>query len=253
MAHADGGPLAQSEEEPDASGVHLSKEPTTEAGWRAVLSTDGGALEAPVEALLHAYFRLQRRHAETVRWAEALAGALERVPLGLVVLLERRICVANREAYRLIDGRGLRRTVDDELAATDAAVHGKLAAAIERLERGERPRVALVVPRPDGCLQMVLTQGGPSLPDAIVVALADAKAAPETDLEAYRSLYGLTPTESKVAAQLVLGRSPREIAEVLGVGVETTRTHVKHILHKMGCHRQVDVVRRLVTGPASLR
>lgn len=253
MGHADAGPLARSEEEPDASGVHLSKEPTTEAGWRAVLSVDGGTLEPPVEALLGAYFRLQRRHAQLVRWAEALSGALERVPLGLVVLLDRRICVANREAYRLIDGRGLRRTVDDELAASEPDVQESLLAALERLERGEAARVVLSVPRTGGALQLVLTSGGVSLPDAIIVALADPNTVPKTDPDSYRCLYGLTPTEAKVAAHLVLGRSPREISQELGVGVETTRTHVKHILHKMGCHRQVDVVRRLVTGPTSLR
>ncbi len=253
MGHADGGPLPRPEEEPDASGVHLSKEPTTEAGWRSVLSTDGGTLEPSLEALLNAYLRLQRRHAETVRWAEALAGALERVPLGLLVLLERRIRVANREAYRLIDGRGLRRTVDDELAASDPDVHESLLVALGRLERGEVARVALCVPRSGGALQLVLTSGGAAMSEAIIVALADPKTTPKTDPESYRSLYGLTPTESKVAAHLVLGRSSREIAKELGVGVETTRTHVKHILQKMGCHRQVDVVRRLVTGPTCLR
>lgn len=253
MAIADRGRTAEPLEQQDAaSGVHVSKEPTNETGWRTLLAPEGGELEAPVEALLNAYLRLKRRHEQLVRNAEALSSALERVPLGLAVLVNRHLVVANREAYRLIDGSGLRRTVEDEIVARDPEIQQELLSAITKIEGGSE-RAALVVPRQGGSLQVVLTQGGPSLPHAIVVALADPETPPTTDADGYRKLYGLTPTEAKVAVQLVLGRSPREIAEHLGVGVETTRTHVKHILHKMGCHRQVDVVRRLVTGPTSLR
>ena len=252
MAIADGGRTAEPLEPDVASGVHVSKEPNTEDGWKALLAPDGRELEPPVEALLNAYMRLRRRHEQLVRNAEALASALERIPLGMAVLVNRHLLVANREAYRLIDGSGLRRTVEDEIVARDGDVQEALIKAISKVEGGAE-RAALVVPRQGGSLQVVLTQGGPSLPHAIVVAMSDPDTPPTTDADGYRKLYGLTPTEAKVAVQLVLGRSPREIAEHLGVGVETTRTHVKHILHKMGCHRQVDVVRRLVTGPTSLR
>jgi DNA-binding CsgD family transcriptional regulator len=70
--------------------------------------------------------------------------------------------------------------------------------------------------------------------------------------ETYAQLYGLTLGEARVAHQLVLGRSPRDAAAELGIGVETVRTHVKNILPKVGCHRQVELVRRLVTGAGAL-
>ncbi|MEM9073129.1 MAG: helix-turn-helix transcriptional regulator [Myxococcota bacterium] len=253
MTHADGGQAEGPGDEPDASGIHISREPTSEVGWREILSVDGRALEPPVEALLTAYLRLKRSHRALVRSAEALAVALERVPLGLVVLVGRRVTVANREAYRLIDGSGLHRTIEDELEARDPAIQRQLEDAFFAIESRKRERVVMNVPQTKGALQVVLTLAGPDLPDGIVMALADPHTMPATDPESYRELYGLTPTECRVVVQLVMGRSSREIARDLGVGVETTRTHVKHILHKMGCHRQVDVVRRLVTGPTSLR
>ena len=67
--------------------------------------------------------------------------------------------------------------------------------------------------------------------------------------EVFREHYALTPTEARVAELLAMGLTAREIADEHGVGVETTRTHVKHILTKVGCRRQVDAVRRLVSGP----
>ena len=252
MAHADGGRWPIVEEAHDASGVHVSDEPRNEAAWRALLAPQGASLPPQVEALLGAYIRLRERHEKLVRSAEAMAAALDRLPLGIVTLTDGRIVSTNRQARRLIDGEGLKRTVEDGLAAHDPDAHRALTEGFETLARGKRERVSLLVPRQRGELHVVLTTAGEALAGTVLVAIADPSEDALTDMDGYRTLYGLTPTEAKVAMHLVLGRAPREIAEVLGVGVETTRTHVKHILAKMGCHRQVDVVRRLVTGPASL-
>jgi DNA-binding CsgD family transcriptional regulator len=58
----------------------------------------------------------------------------------------------------------------------------------------------------------------------------------------------LTPAERKVAMHYARGSSSREIAQVLSVSENTVRTHLAHIFDKMGIHRKVDLMRRLVSG-----
>ncbi len=84
------------------------------------------------------------------------------------------------------------------------------------------------------------------------MVLGDPEHSVVPNAEVFRAHYSLTPTEARVAALLAMGMTAREIAECHRVGVETTRTHVKHILTKVGCRRQVDAVRRLVSGPILL-
>ncbi|PZT70683.1 hypothetical protein DN402_32705 [Streptomyces sp. SW4] len=45
---------------------------------------------------------------------------------------------------------------------------------------------------------------------------------------------GLSPRETEVLAELTRGRTNREIAGRLGVGVRTVATHVEHLLAKLG-------------------
>jgi non-specific serine/threonine protein kinase len=56
------------------------------------------------------------------------------------------------------------------------------------------------------------------------------EARPETDTW----LGLLTPRESEVAALLVRGLSNRQIAAALCITEQTTETHVKHLLNKLG-------------------
>jgi DNA-binding NarL/FixJ family response regulator len=46
--------------------------------------------------------------------------------------------------------------------------------------------------------------------------------------------HNLTPAEMRVLELLPQGRRNREIAEALGVGEETVKTHVSHVLAKLG-------------------
>jgi DNA-binding CsgD family transcriptional regulator len=63
-------------------------------------------------------------------------------------------------------------------------------------------------------------------------------------------LYGLTAAEAKVAVRLAQGLDPKAIAESLGHGVGTTRSHLKRVMEKTGARRQADLVRLILRGPA---
>jgi DNA-binding CsgD family transcriptional regulator len=62
-------------------------------------------------------------------------------------------------------------------------------------------------------------------------------------------LFGLTPTESKVANWLVTGGSIEEYAERRGVSIETARSQLKSILSKTGMRRQAQLVASLLRLP----
>jgi len=57
-----------------------------------------------------------------------------------------------------------------------------------------------------------------------------------------QSLFDLTPSEARVAGQLVTGDSVEDIALASRVSVSTVRTHVRGVLEKTGCDRQAQVV-----------
>ncbi len=242
--------------EPAQSGVHRARRrPQTEEDWREILAPEGEELAGEVEALLSAYERLRRRQAEVAMNAEALAKTLDHLPIGVIMLEDDRVVVSNQAADKLLNGTVFRRGIDDRLSSSEPEVQEQLKGIIEYVASGMSDREAVALEANGQRLHIVVTlvgerdSGGPNL----LMAISDPSSVPNADADAYRALYGLTRTEAEVARQMVLGKTPREIAETLEVGVETTRTHVKHILQKTGCHRQVDAVRLFVTGPAALK
>jgi DNA-binding CsgD family transcriptional regulator len=66
-------------------------------------------------------------------------------------------------------------------------------------------------------------------------------------LETIASSFELTPTELRVLMMIVQVGGVPEIASVLGVSEETTRTHLKRIFSKTNTSRQADLV-KLVAG-----
>ncbi len=64
-----------------------------------------------------------------------------------------------------------------------------------------------------------------------------------------QALYNLTSAEASLAMALAEGRTPEEYAAFYGITPHTPRQQLKSIYKKMGVHRQVDVVRLLLSGP----
>lgn len=66
-----------------------------------------------------------------------------------------------------------------------------------------------------------------------------------------RICYGLTPAECRVALLLADGRSPREIAQMIGVSFNTVRSQIKSVFSKAGVKRQGELIRLLLdhAGP----
>lgn len=74
-----------------------------------------------------------------------------------------------------------------------------------------------------------------------------------SDEERLRLLYHLTRAEARLGVLLARGLTLREAAIRLDVETSTIRTHLQRIYEKTGTHRQSELVRLLLTGPAALR
>ncbi len=61
-----------------------------------------------------------------------------------------------------------------------------------------------------------------------------------------RARYDLTPRELEVLQRLVAGEGTAAVARGLGVRLATARTHIQHVLDKMGVHSRLEAVARAV-------
>ena len=66
--------------------------------------------------------------------------------------------------------------------------------------------------------------------------------------KAREEIVGLTAREEEILIQLSKGYSNKEIADRLELGVETVRTHLKHIYEKMHVRSRTEAVARYITS-----
>jgi DNA-binding CsgD family transcriptional regulator len=86
---------------------------------------------------------------------------------------------------------------------------------------------------------------------ALVLTPVTLPQAPPVEL--VQSLFDLTPAEARVARSLASGETVEAIASARGVSQNTIRAHVRGVLEKTGCNRQVDIVALLTAiSPARL-
>lgn len=98
--------------------------------------------------------------------------------------------------------------------------------------------------KPCACVRALMVVADRELPPSrVLLALMDEPACLATKVVASPiERLGLTAAETRIATRLVDGRSPREIAAELGVGVSTVRTHLARIFAKTGTSRQAELV-----------
>jgi len=77
-----------------------------------------------------------------------------------------------------------------------------------------------------------------------VVLLLDCGNARKPAPERLAELYELTPAEARLWSSLAAGATLAQIAARQGVSVNTLRVQLASLFHKVGVHRQADLVRR---------
>ncbi len=88
------------------------------------------------------------------------------------------------------------------------------------------------------------------LPVAAMILVADPDVRPWARLDGFARAYGLTAAEGKVLDALLDGEGVDRVAECLGIGRATVKTHLNRILAKTGTARQNELI-RLVAGSLS--
>jgi DNA-binding CsgD family transcriptional regulator/PAS domain-containing protein len=243
--------------------------------FNAFRSRDDRRFDATDRARLQSLLPHYRRAAQLLWRFSALkneqrAGqdVLDRLPYGVFLLDGAgRVTACNRAAEEILRRRDglalmegkLQATRPDDCAALDRMVadaaltgcHKGLgsggALTVERA--AEKPRYEVLV-SPCGAAPLLPAFGRPT---AAVVFVTDRDRPNEPDPALLRRMYGLTPTEAKVACGIATGNTPAEVARALGVGLNTVRTHLYRALAKTGTERQADLVRLLTGGPLGLR
>lgn len=204
-----------------------------------------------VRTALRLHARLQRLDAERAAWR----GAIETMGVATVIVdADGTIVDGNAGAEALLvagDGIGRNR---GRLWFTEAGSR----AAFERLLAAPDPHgapVRLRVDRVDGPPLTVVARPMPAPSPgsdrrAIALLMAVAGDDPRVGPQAMRQLYGLTPAEARLAAELSGGRSLPEAARTLGIAHGTARVHLRAIFAKTGARRQSHLVSllRLATG-----
>jgi DNA-binding CsgD family transcriptional regulator len=209
---------------------------------------------------------IHRRFAVLDGVSVALGEVLDRLPFGVVLLDGRgRSLLLNRAARDAVDASdGLTLARDGSVHAA-GATHGRLSRLIaDACATGRGDGVAaggtLLVARPSGkrAFAVLVTPlrvsdrrfGEPHPVAALFVSDPDRDGADPHEILC--RLYGFTPAESAVAWLLLAGKRVTDITDALAVTANTVRTHVKRLLTKTGCRTQADLVRVLLSGPATL-
>jgi DNA-binding CsgD family transcriptional regulator len=86
---------------------------------------------------------------------------------------------------------------------------------------------------------------------AALMQFSDSFALPRSRNTVLRALYGLTPTESRLAELLLQGLEIREAAERMSTAFETARSHLKRLMAKTGTRRQTELLRLMLSLPGA--
>lgn len=138
------------------------------------------------------------------------------------------------QAWMVANGR-LSLSAEAERAALHAAIadatSDRQASSIISVSAGDGPvRMAAVAPlgRGDRALALVLFESRRTNHSAL--------------RDHFFRAYALTRAESLTAQEVLNGRSPNEMAEVMGLSVATVRSYLKQVLAKTGTHRQSELI-----------
>jgi DNA-binding CsgD family transcriptional regulator len=203
--------------------------------------------------------------------AQGLAEALNAMPSAvLLVAQDAQVVFANARAERILaDNDGLR-TVGDRLAAARPADSAALQRMIGDAGRAAQGIIArgpdsLAIARPSGkpALSVLATPIGELRPrlalqrrPVALLIVTDAQEQvdiPPRAIDRLHALFGMTPTESRVAVLVAQGLSGPEAAGRLGIAAGTVHAHLKSVFAKTGVRRQSGLARLLTrTGAIDL-
>jgi DNA-binding CsgD family transcriptional regulator/PAS domain-containing protein len=191
--------------------------------------------------------------------------ALDSMALGIVIIdSDARVKFCNQAAREIADAKDGLRIVAQRLVidGTDGeGVRVRAQRLIRSAQSGTPPSGdAFLVNRPSGAEAysvLVSSLWGNQLrfgwsmlnePLAIVY-IRDPNRPEETRSETLQRLYGLTPSQARLAELLATGCSLTDAAKGLGITVVSARQYLKLIFQKTSTHRQAELIRKILLIP----
>ena len=206
----------------------------------------------------------RRRMSALTSACESAWAALDRLPIGVFVVDSGgRVAKKNRAAERLLemaDGLSVSNArLEAGKPGETAALHALVASALSARAPGLHSE-AMLISRPSGNRSFHLYTAPVPLGSGVrfsdernaVVFVSDPSPMVETPPEILQRTYGLTLAEARLAGLLVAGHSLDEAVFAFGTSLNTVKTQLRGLFTKLDVHRQSDLIRLLLTGPASL-
>ncbi len=165
--------------------------------------------------------------------ARALSGKLDDVEVAIVDL-----GLSDGDGLELIEGLSSKMAT---LVLSASLEPSRLARAVEAGASGVVHKSA---PIKEVVESVRKVRAGRALfsPEEMVQMLRLVSRERQEQRSARRAVEKLTPREREVLQALAEGLDSREIAERLNVTVETERTHMVNILHKLGVHSRLQAL-----------
>jgi DNA-binding CsgD family transcriptional regulator len=148
--------------------------------------------------------------------------------------------VDSRMATTLLNVIALARDGDSAIEVNGIAVP---------LSSPPEPWLAHILPLTSGARQ----QAGITYAAVAAVFVHRASLEAPSAMETMSKLYRLTPGELRVLAAVSVVGSVTEVAEIVGVGQATVKTHLQRLFAKTGTNRQTDLVKLVATHANPLR
>lgn len=82
--------------------------------------------------------------------------------------------------------------------------------------------------------------------------IRDPEANDQRDAAHLCAIFGITPAEARILRQLLDGHTIKEIHDRQKISVNTIKTHMKNLFSKLGCTRQSELIRLVLTHPTSI-
>ncbi|PMR79660.1 two-component system response regulator [Halomonas urumqiensis] len=194
---------------------------------------------------------------------ESTLRALDLVSPGLVLIDENgHALFANRQARQLIcqaNGLRLERTLTAFGGDRARELRGTLRTALKASQAGEETVSCLRLARPGERRDLLVlacslpkAQGSDPSEPAAVILLADPEQRARLPQQVLANLFGLTPTEARIALALAEGKRSEDIAAQLSIAATTVAFHLRNLFQKTDTHRQADLIALVLSGAMSV-
>lgn len=234
----------------DMAWLHIGR--TSQQGpFEASQSTLLESLHTHLKRSLALWQRIHQAEDQKV----ALEAAIDKLAIGTVMLDgEQRVISTNDAADRIFNSNNCLGLRHQKLKAQDADINVQLQDLLSR-EAQPGDTDALAIPRAEGLpLGLLVRRFTPQRAGAAasMVYLSDPSDQHTAPQQLVSRLFGLSPSEAKLATLLAEGKTLAEAAADMHISEGSARSYSKRIFAKTGISRQAELVRLVLKSVAIL-